>query len=936
MFQSLFRSSKSPKPPQGNKTQGSQGPALSSAIGGNQQASQQAPQTAGQAPLQQQKSPEEQRKEDLATYRDQHSPMIASQLYQFLLSGAKQQTDQFLLTNKEALALRDSVQQAATDKVKNNIDADASSTADEKADAKKYAEENVKKAMIVEQSLSQLSHDTVRTAIVADDRTMLEQKAKEGYDTVLPKLKTPLAKQQDEAKKQAIKTGQSAAESKLTELVAQIKKDLALRIKNDASFLSGSVDVKDAGMKDLKDRHDSNDTLVADSVIESIYTNKLFDPIKLAVVMKLGYERGFFSTTSDETKAFVKKLATAANEQARADIEGQLDTDTNTAGKSELGKKYYGMLAKVQATSLSKGSVNTVVDKNAMDIAKQVLPEAATKGALKTSAQSSAFEVARADPGNADKIGAAAKKGAQIKAIELLKVKQTEAVAAARAITKGKKGDATVQADTVKQGEIASGVKTQVSADKVGEKSIKKAVEADTLNGGFAKVGNLIDLAVPNNGDSSSFEFELKIPVDQTGSVYVLFGLAAEAEREESDLTVNASITFGAGFQTFGLDANFRAGLFMESQAKNSVGVMKLLSYGMYREMRNIAPRAAEYFWGQGGKSGMAKTEEAELWAAMIEQTHMKEGNYVDVGLMAKLQADINAGVAKMGGELGYKRLHHYDQETIEDRVSEHNTKTGKTAPTGKTGFGDNTDVASLADKASALGFKANKHVWEAGATAEVKLGGTSVAFGLEGSLAFVNGKMRSLSIEATGSIPFAYGEDVSEWAKTASKWVTPIVGGAKNVAGLLQGKMRGDQEGVKKGIGGALDTGSDVMFTLPQFDSVGKGLVEKIKGDETVNDTVKGWITGKPTTTATEKVNKILLSSSLDLSLSFEKEWTKTGTPKEWEIALSAAETKTFEVDAEIAKVSVEKSKSLGKLGFGTNDNGDLEFKGAFLGFET
>lgn len=931
MFAGMFKKA-SPKKPQASQTQ-TQTQSTAPLAPVRQPSQQQQ-----QAPLQASKTPEEQRKEELAAARDGQVPMIASQLYQSLLAGANQQVEQYLLTNKEALALRDSVLQAATAKAESDIDADATATAAEKADAKKYAKENVERAEIVAQSLKQLSLDTVRAAVAADNKTMLEGKAKEGYDSVLPKLKTPLDKQKAEAQKQAIRTGQTAADAKLAELAGQMKKDLAQKIKADASFLNGSVDIGDAGKKEVENRHNLNDSLVSDAVIDTIYANKLYDPIKLAVVMKLGYDRGFFSTTSDETKAFVKKLATAANEQARADIEGQLDTDAGTAGKSEVGKKYYGMLAKVQANTLSKGSVNKVVETKAGEIAAHVLPEAATKEAIKTHAQSSAYEIARGNPGDAEKIAAAAKKGAQIKAIELLKTKQTEAVAAARAITKGKKDDKGVTvtaADTAKQDEIAGNVKSQVTTDKVGEKAIKQAIESDTLNGGFAKVGKLIDLAVPNNGDSSSFEFELKIPVEQSGSVYVLFGLAAEAEREEDGLTVNAQVTFGAGFQTFGLDANFRAGLFMESQATNSVGVMKLLSYGMYREMRNIAPRAAEYFWGQGGKSGMTKTEESEVWAAMIEQTHMKEGNYVDVGLMAKLQADINAGVAKMGGELGYKRLHHYDKETIEDRVAAQHTAKGTTAPVGKTGFGDNTDLAALGDKATALGFKANKHVWEAGATTEVKLGGTTVGFGLEGSLAFVNGKMRSLSISAKGSIPFAYGEDVSEWAKVASKWVTPIVGGAKNVAGLIQSKMHGDQEAAKKGVGSALDTGSDIMFTIPQFDAVGKGLAEKIQGDETINDTVRGWLTGKPTTSATEKANKILLSSTLDLTLGFEKEWTKTGAPKEWEIMLEAAETKTFEVDAEVVKVSVEKSKSLGKLGFGTNDAGELKFKGAFLGFE-
>ncbi|RUS45913.1 hypothetical protein [Cohnella sp. AR92] len=941
MFDRIFK--RNSKPPQSNQPQ----PQPSGPSGKQSKQQNQPP----LAPAR--KSPEDQRKDDLAAEGKTQIPLIADNIYKAMLAKAGEQTSQFLLTNKEAQALRESIKKAANKKVEDEIkgmDPSSGYSESQKSDAKKHALEQVQKAKFLEGTLKKAALDTVKATIKEDNKEKLEKKAQPVYDNAQPKLKMPLDKQKDEVKEQAEKEGQTESNSLLAGFVTQIKKDLAGKIKTNAAFLNGDIeaDAIDTVGKELTERKRLDGKLTVDNqFIDSLYDNKLLAPIKQAVVMKLGYDRGFFSRTSDETKKFVKEMSDAAVNKVGAEIDTAVANDNRTKS-SEVSKKYYGMMARVQASSLTKGSIQAGIEEKADEIAKKVLLDAKAKDGLTAAAQSSAYDAARVNEGDGEKISAASKKGAQIKAIELLKANQSIAVLEARKITKGVKEDkdkniAAAPKDQTKRDEIAKKIESKIDEKDVAGKAVNQTLEADTLDGGFAKVGKIIDLAVPNRGDSAAFEFELKIPVEQSGSAYILFGLAAEAERDEKDLTVNSQFTFGAGFQTFGLDANFRAGLFLESKAKDSVAVMKLFSYGMYRQMRNISTTAAEYFWGQGGKSGMSKTEEAELWAAMIEQKHMKQGNYVDVGLMGKLQGDINAGVAKMGGEIGYKRLNHYDKETILDKMGGASNTT--------VGFGDGTDstAAGLKNKADKMAFgvlkNANKHVIEAGATTEVKLGNTSVGFGLEGSLAFVNGKMRALEIAAKGSIPFAYGEDVAEWAKIASKWVTPIVGGVKNVVGLLHSKVgnkpaagspvkKNENKGLR-GAGSVLDTGSDVLFTVPQFDTLGKGLAEKIQGDETINDTVRGWLTGEKTTSATEKANKVLLSSTLDLSLNFEKEWNKGGISKGWEIALEAAETKTFEVDAEVVKVSVEKSKSLGKLGFGMNDKGELEFKGGLLGFE-
>src|SRR5690606_12674082 len=151
--------------------------------------------------------------------------------------------------------------------------------------------------------------------------------------------------------------------------------------------------------------------------------NKLFEPIKLATVMKLGAGRGFFSRTSTETKAFMKKLNTGAQEQAATDIGKELDG--LTPGQGEATKRHYGRMAKLKANSMTEGSVNKAVETKAAEITRKILPDEEIKKQLKTAAQTSAYDIKRAKPGEALKISEAAKKGAEIKAIALLKVKQT-------------------------------------------------------------------------------------------------------------------------------------------------------------------------------------------------------------------------------------------------------------------------------------------------------------------------------------------------------------------------------------------------------------------------------------------------------------------------------------------------------------------------------
>jgi len=861
-----------------------------------------------------QKSPKDLRKDELNADRDLQAAAKSQQLYDGLIQQTSLHIHTFLNTDKQASSLRASLQAKAKSKVEENIDQNATAADHAKANAKLYAGEHVAEKAIVSETLKKYASETVKSKLPTSQKSLLAAKFIEGYNKTEPRPEISLPKQVIAANTQAMREAAQEAERLSSVSLVQIKKDAIDKAKQSAGFLDSGVDVGDLGKEEVEKRHGMEGSLVQAAVIDTIYSNKLYEPIKQAVVMKLGVGRGAWRR-SKELNEFRQKMKDAAREQARTDIDNQLNTNALTSSKTDLDKKFTGMMAKKESHATAKGSVDKVMLTEADKITKQVLPAEGTKKQLKEAAQTSAYGIARTNITGV-KVSEAALNGAEKKAIELLKTKQTDAVNVVRSITKGKTAP-----DTAKKSELAAGTKEQVTTDDIAGKAIKKTVEAPTLNKGLFVIGKVLDLAAPNIGDSSSFSFDLKIPVHASGA-YVLFGLAGSVGREDKELTMTAEITFGAGFQTFGFDANFRAGFFLESIGTDSAGVMNLTSYGMYRQIRNISDKAADYLWGMGGKSGMQEVEEAEIWAAMIEEQELqKAGNHVDIGLTFKGEAEANAGVAEMGAALGYKFLGRFDKEALE-----------KQSPSG---FGGATDLTKLKEKAATLRRGMNVHVMEASAEAKVKLGGNDISFGLEAAGSVINNNLRSLEITASGSIPFQFGEDASEWVKIASKVATPVAGSAKNLVGFITSKVKKDKDIAAKGAGSALDTGTDLLFVVPQFEAVGKSLASKIQGDETVNDTIRGWLTGDSSASAIEQGNKIALASSLDLSIGFSKKWDKVGASKGWEIALEVSQTKSFEVEAGIVNVAVEKSKRLGKLQYEQDASGAGSISGELGGHE-
>lgn len=631
-----------------------------------------------------------------------------------------------------------------------------------------------------------------------------------------------------------------------------------------------------------------------------IYQDALYMPLKDAVEYKLGNNRKAWRR-SDELNQFRQKLKDAARYQANEDIANDLKNHDGLKNKSDIGKSFYEAAAKKEAYSTSKSSVKEIVKQEADKIVKEIIPAKDTQNKLKEAANKVSAPLSLSNV-REDKIVKAARTGAVDKAKELLKLSEPKAIDQARKLVKGDRENA--QDPTAKAAlatshdQIAKNVQNQVKTDGIGNKAITHVINSESLNSGLTKIAGVIDRVVPQVGDAASMEFELRIPLGDTGA-YALIHLGAEAEREE-ELTVGAQIGVGVGFDASFIDVNFQVGMFVEAEASNSKSAMNLISYGMFRHMSSSLPTVAESLWGMGGKALDSKMKEAELWASAIEAEEMEKGGSVDVGKYYQGALALELGIVEAEISLGRKKLTHYDKESIMNASNNQ--------------FGNSTNTNQLLQKNELLTKVAPQKVYEASGEVALDLGFGELGLMAEGSATFKEGKMTGIEVSVGAALPFDYGEESADWVMYVSKMAKPALSLVTTVRRVLENKNRtpGTAQGTAQSAaqkqleksnrnqGTSGDVASDLMILMPQFDSLGQQITSI--GSEIDPDTG-------------EVENMISMKSSTTITLNFEKEWDITGSPKEWKLSLELGSSKSFEIDAEIAKFSFEKTKRLARF---------------------
>lgn len=163
----------------------------------------------------------------------------------------------------------------------------------------------------------------------------------------------------------------------------------------------------------------------------------------------------------------------------------------------------------------------------------------------------------------------------------------------------------------------------------------------EDLTSVFRKIGGIIDTAVPLDGDTTSIEISVKIPIPPG---YVGFELSISAERdgEHIEVSLDAGVTGGASVDVASIGAAL--GGYISAKAKTGADVAELLSYGLFRRSRqsNLIPREVENFlWGgQGGAFGWAQ---AEKWSLGVESRIFGGDDEAEVttGAYGKVEAEV-------------------------------------------------------------------------------------------------------------------------------------------------------------------------------------------------------------------------------------------------------------------------------------------------------
>jgi hypothetical protein len=136
----------------------------------------------------------------------------------------------------------------------------------------------------------------------------------------------------------------------------------------------------------------------------------------------------------------------------------------------------------------------------------------------------------------------------------------------------------------------------------------------------FNKIGGYIGKLVPEAGDKTAIEVELKLPVDPTGVGFVGGRFKAEIEKDKY-VKIRAELAVTGGVNVGVAELKGEIGGYIEAQADNGADAMELVSYALYRRFResHALPRgAANYMWG--GSTDDEGFGKAEAWSLALEK----------------------------------------------------------------------------------------------------------------------------------------------------------------------------------------------------------------------------------------------------------------------------------------------------------------------------
>ncbi len=197
----------------------------------------------------------------------------------------------------------------------------------------------------------------------------------------------------------------------------------------------------------------------------------------------------------------------------------------------------------------------------------------------------------------------------------------------------------------------------------------------------FTKIGLGLSQQVPEDGDSTEFSIELKIPVG--AGAFVGGTASVSAEKDDGKIKARCQLMISGGGSVGIAEIKGALGGYVEAQGTDGALVGDLLQYALYRRMAesNLVPAEVQnYIFG--GDTGAKGARRAERKTLATEKKAFGEGgdddNYAESGGIAEISAEAGLQAAKIGGSASYTEGKRTDKTSLEMKGMTAGDKKGK------------------------------------------------------------------------------------------------------------------------------------------------------------------------------------------------------------------------------------------------------------------
>lgn len=210
----------------------------------------------------------------------------------------------------------------------------------------------------------------------------------------------------------------------------------------------------------------------------------------------------------------------------------------------------------------------------------------------------------------------------------------------------------------------------------------------------LAKLGPVLNAAIPQSGDTAEVEVQLKVPVDPSGVGYLGFRTKIQLERLKkaaTKLRFELAVVGGAKIGNVA-EIGGELGMYLEAQGGTPEKALELISYGIYRRFREskvIPNEVANFIWGGSGTA--VGWNRSEKWSAKVEKENFKDkstftpgdsdeaGAFVETGglIGAKAKGGVG-GVAELEGQGQFRTGQKYDHDSVKHMKGKYGGQLGK------------------------------------------------------------------------------------------------------------------------------------------------------------------------------------------------------------------------------------------------------------------